>query len=49
MVAHGIPYVAQSTFIGNFRDLHEKAKKAIYTQGPCLPERAVSLPQRLAV
>ena len=35
MVAHGIPYVAQSTFIGNFRDLHEKAKKAIYTQGPC--------------
>lgn len=35
MVAHGIPYVAQSTFIGNFRDLHEKAKKAIYTHGPC--------------
>ena len=35
MVAHGIPYAAQTTFIGNFRDLHEKAKKAIYTYGPC--------------
>lgn len=34
MVAHGIPYVAQSTFIGNFRDLHEKAHRAIYTSGP---------------
>ena len=34
MVAHGIPYVAQSTFIGNFKDLSEKAHKAIYTPGP---------------
>ena len=33
MVAHGIPYVAQTTFIGNFRDLHEKSRKAIYTPG----------------
>ena len=34
MVAHHIPYVAQTTFIGNLKDLHEKAEKAIYTQGP---------------
>ena len=34
MVAHGIPYVAQTTFIGNFKDISEKAHKAIYTPGP---------------
>ncbi|MBV7273583.1 pyruvate ferredoxin oxidoreductase [Clostridium sp. PL3] len=34
MAAHEIPYVAQTTFIGNFKDLHEKAEKAIYTKGP---------------
>jgi len=34
MVSHEIPYVAQTTFMGNFKDLHEKAEKAIYTQGP---------------
>ena len=33
MVAHGIPYVAQTTFIGNFKDICEKAHKAIYTPG----------------
>jgi Pyruvate:ferredoxin oxidoreductase and related 2-oxoacid:ferredoxin oxidoreductases, beta subunit len=34
MVAHNIPYAAQSTFIGNFSDLCTKAHKAIYTPGP---------------
>lgn len=34
IAAHNIPYAAQTTFIGNFKDLHEKAEKAIYTQGP---------------
>jgi len=34
MVAHNIPYVAQTTFITNFRDLHDKAHKALYTPGP---------------
>jgi len=34
MVAHGAPYVAQTTFIGNFKDITEKAHKAIYTPGP---------------
>ncbi len=34
MAGHNIPYVAQSTFIGNFKDLHAKAEKAIYTKGP---------------
>ena len=33
MVAHGIPSVAQTTFIGNFKDITEKAHKAIYTPG----------------
>ena len=32
--AHNIPYVAQTTYIGNMKDLHEKAHKAIYTPGP---------------
>ncbi len=35
IAAHHIPYAAQSTFLGNFKDLHEKAHKAIYTQGAC--------------
>lgn len=34
IASHHIPYVAQTTFIGNFKDLHEKAEKAIYTEGP---------------
>lgn len=34
MVAHGIPYVAQSAPLKNFKDLYEKSEKAIYTKGP---------------
>lgn len=34
MAAHNIPYTAQTTFIGNMKALHEKARKAIYTPGP---------------
>lgn len=34
MIAHKIPYVAQSTLTANFKDLYEKAEKAIYTKGP---------------
>ena len=34
LAAHGIPYAAQTTYIGNMRDLHEKAHRAIYTPGP---------------
>ena len=30
---HQIPYVAQTTFVQNFRDLHNKAERAIYTKG----------------
>ena len=30
---HHIPYVAQSIATGNFKDLYEKAEKAIYTEG----------------
>ena len=35
IAAHGIPYAAQTTMIGDFRDLHRKAHRAIYTEGPC--------------
>ena len=34
MVDHNIPYVAQTTFIGDFKDIGQKAHKAIYTPGP---------------
>lgn len=34
LAAHEIPYAAQTTFIGNMKDLHEKAHRAIYTPGP---------------
>ena len=34
MAAHNIPYVAQTTFLNNFKDLHQKSETAIYTQGP---------------
>ncbi|MBR6344855.1 MAG: pyruvate ferredoxin oxidoreductase, partial [Lachnospiraceae bacterium] len=34
MAAHNIPYVGQTTFIGNMKDLYVKAEKAIYTPGP---------------
>ena len=33
IVAHNVPYVAQTTFLTNFKDLHEKAHKALYTPG----------------
>ncbi len=34
MAGHHIPYVAQTIAYMNFKDLYEKAKKAIYTKGP---------------
>ena len=34
LVAHGVPYVAQTTFVGSFKDFHKKANRAIYTHGP---------------
>lgn len=34
MAAHNIPYAAQTTFLGNFKDFHQKAHRAIYTPGP---------------
>lgn len=35
IAAHDVPYVGQSTLLGNFKDLHTKAEKAIYTKGAC--------------
>lgn len=32
---HNVPYVAQTTFTKDFRDIHKKAEKAIYTEGAC--------------
>ena len=34
MAGHHLPYVAQTAAIMNFKDLYEKAEKAIYTEGP---------------
>ena len=34
MEAHHLPYVAQTAAIMNFKDLYEKAEKAIYNEGP---------------
>ncbi len=33
MVAHNIPYIGQTTFIKNMKDMHEKSEKAIYKKG----------------
>lgn len=33
IAAHNIPYVAQTTFIGNMKDLYIKSERAIYTPG----------------
>lgn len=33
IVAHGVPYVAQTTFVGSMKDFHKKANRAIYTPG----------------
>ena len=33
IAAHNIPYVAQTTLTKNFRDIHIKSEKAIYTPG----------------
>ena len=35
MVGHHLPYVAQTLALSNYKDLYEKAEKAIYTEGPC--------------
>jgi len=35
MAGHNLPYIAQTAAITNFKDLYEKAEKAIYTEGPC--------------
>ena len=32
---HDVPYVGQTTFTSDFKDLHLKAEKAIYTKGAC--------------
>lgn len=34
MAAHNIPYIAQTAAIQTFKDLYQKAEKAIYTEGP---------------
>ena len=35
IAAHNVAYVAQTTFLSNFKDLQMKAEKAIYTEGAC--------------
>ena len=36
LAAHNIPYVGQTTFIGNMKDLYTKSERAIYTAGAAL-------------
>ena len=33
IAAHNLPYVAQTTLVKNFKDIHMKSEKAIYTPG----------------
>ena len=33
IASHNVPYVAQTTLLGNFKDIHTKSEKAIYTKG----------------
>ena len=33
IAAHDVAYVGQTTFLSNFKDIHKKAEKAIYTPG----------------
>ena len=33
IAAHNVPYVAQTTFTRDFKDIHRKAERAIYTEG----------------
>ena len=35
LVAHNLPYMAQTLATGNLKDLYEKSEKAIYTKGAC--------------
>ena len=35
MANHHLPYVAQTAITPNFKDIYEKAEKAIYTKGAC--------------
>ena len=35
LAGHHLPYVAQTAAVNNFKDLYEKAEKAIYTKGAC--------------
>lgn len=32
---HNVPYAAQTTFTRDFKDIHVKSEKAIYTEGAC--------------
>ena len=36
MVAHGVPYVDQTTFTRNIKDISEKVPKAIYIPGAAI-------------
>ena len=49
IASHHIPYVGQTTFIGNFSDLHAKAEKAIYTKGAAFLKHNGSLSSWLEI
>lgn len=42
---HDVPYVAQTTLTANFKDIHRKAEKAIYTEGASFLNVMTSCPR----
>ena len=49
IAAHNVPYVAQTTFIGNFRDLYDQGPEGHLHPWPQLPEHHGPLPPWLGV
>lgn len=46
---HHIPYVAQTLAMTNFKDLYEKAEKAIYTDRASIPKRNGTMSKRMGL
>ncbi len=48
IAAHNVPYAAQTTFIGNFKDLHEKPQGHLHAR-PMLPQHPGPMSERLEI
>ena len=49
IAAHNIPYVAQTTFVQNFKDLHIKGRKSNLHRRGCFLKCHGSMPKRMAL